>query len=139
MGTQKIKIILVDDDEDDRQFFAEAFEELQLDASILLFEDGLKLLDYISQADHYFGTHIFLDLNMPILSGMDCLKKLREFTGTNNPFVTIYSTSSLPSDIKEAYKNGANGYLPKPSSFTKLKELLHKAILAGITNNNPVY
>jgi CheY-like chemotaxis protein len=139
MGTQKMKIILVDDDDDDRQFFAEAFEELQLDASLLLLEDGLKLLDHLEQADHHFGTHIFLDLNMPILSGMDCLKKLREFTGTNNPFVTIYSTSTLPADIKEAYENGANGYLPKPSSFAKLKESLHKAILSGITNNNPVH
>ena len=128
---KKVNIILVDDDEDDRLLFSEALEELKLDVSFLMFENGLKLIDYLKQLDQYIGTHIFLDLNMPVISGMDCLKKLREFTDSTSPFVTMYSTSSSPLDVEQAYKFGANGYLQKPSCFNTLKESLQKSILAG--------
>jgi CheY-like chemotaxis protein len=134
MATQRLKIILVDDDEDDRSLFSEALSDLKLDVTFIMFENGLNLIDYLKQADNFLATHIFLDLNMPILSGMDCLKKLREFTSKTNPFVTIYSTSSSPLDLEEAYKNGANDYLQKPNCYTTLKNSLHKSILHTPTN-----
>ncbi|CAH8283076.1 response regulator receiver domain-containing protein [Mariniflexile fucanivorans] len=131
---KNIKIILVDDDEDDRMLFTEAFEELKLNANLFVFENGNKLLNFLKEVDDYMGTHIFLDLNMPVISGMECLKKIREFTDRNIPLVTIYSTSSAQADIEEAYKLGANGYLIKPSSYSILKESLEKSILEGISN-----
>ncbi|QLG46545.1 response regulator [Costertonia aggregata] len=43
------KKILVDDDEDNRFLFAEAFEDLKVGAELLLFEDGLTLLEYLKK------------------------------------------------------------------------------------------
>jgi CheY-like chemotaxis protein len=136
MITKQLKIILVDDDQDDRELFSDALEELKLNTTFLSFENGILALDYLRKIDDFLETHIFLDLNMPILSGMECLKLLREFTLTPNPFITIYSTSAVPLTMEEAYKYGANGYLQKPTNFTILKESLHQSILGGVINRN---
>lgn len=125
------KIILVDDDEDDRDLFAEAFENLKVQAELLLFESGQELLDRIDEIEGSIPTYIFLDLNMPYISGMEVLKRLRKTLGLEHFFVTIYSTSSSESDINSAYRNGANGYLMKPSSFNQLKALIARTLTVG--------
>jgi len=129
------KVILVDDDIDDRDMFAEAFEDLKVKAELLLFEDAQKFIEYLAKIERHLPTYVFLDLNMPVLSGMDCLKMLREKLEINDIFITIYSTSSSQHDIETAYLNGANGYLKKPTSFHELKDLIRKAIMAGFSNN----
>lgn len=134
MNSLPSKIILVDDDEDDRDLFAEAFQSLNLGSDLLLFKSGQELLDYIQQIDHLITTHIFLDLNMPAISGMEILRHLRKTMKAHNLFITIYSTSSSPNDVENAYKNGASGYLRKPSSFQQLCDLICKAIKVGVSH-----
>jgi CheY-like chemotaxis protein len=134
MANSNHVIILVDDDEEERMFFSEALQELKVEAELLLFENGHKLMDYMAKFDQ-ISVHIFLDLNMPKLSGLECLKKLRELSQSNNSFITIYSTSSSHQDIENAYVNGANCYLKKPSTFKDLKKLIQKAIDEGYSNN----
>lgn len=128
------KIILVDDDEDDRDLFAEAFQSLNLKADFVAFKNGHELLDYIQEIDQLISTHVFLDLNMPIISGMTVLKQLRKILKIDAIFVTIYSTSSSQKDVENAYKYGANGYLRKPSCFQELCELIHKAIHSSVVH-----
>ncbi|MBC8769775.1 response regulator [Arenibacter sp. BSSL-BM3] len=128
------KIILVDDDEDDRDLFAEAFQSLNLQSDLVLFKNGQELLEYIQKLDNLITTHIFLDLNMPLISGMEILRQLRKTLKVNDSFVTIYSTSASPRDVENAYKYGANGYLKKPSSYQQLCELICKAIQASTVN-----
>lgn len=122
------KIILVDDDEDDREFFADAFDTLNIRERLVMFESGQAFLDYIEKLDCSIPTFLFLDLNMPILSGMDVLKLLRQKLKLDNIIITIYSTSSSLTDIENAYINGANSYLKKPSNFQGLNEMILKAL-----------
>lgn len=128
------KIILVDDDEDDRDLFSEAFENLQVEAELLLFENGQELLNRIDEIDRTIPTFIFLDLNMPIISGMEVLKRIRRTLGLDSIFVAIYSTSCSENDLEAAYQNGANGYLMKPSTFGQLKTLIAKTLTLGLKN-----
>lgn len=128
------KIIVVDDDEDDRDLFAEALESLNLKTELVQFKNGQELLDYLQEVDASIATLVFLDLNMPIISGMEVLKQLRKTFKVNEIFVTIYSTSSSKKDVENAYCYGANGYLRKPSSFQQLCDLINKAIYTSGTH-----
>lgn len=69
MNPVKMGIFLVDDDEDDRIFFGEAFNSLHINHTLTYFEDGILLMDFLHLGQN-LPDIIFLDLNMPGKSGM---------------------------------------------------------------------
>lgn len=124
-----IKILLTDDDEDDRDFFAEALEDLDLDYPIEFCKNGVELLDRLYDANLPIPDIIFLDLNMPILSGFETLQQIRENDKFKDiPVIAIYSTSATVDGIKSTFGLGANAYVEKPLAFNDLKILLKKVI-----------
>lgn len=128
MSSDFLNIILVDDDEDDRLLFREALDELALETKLSIFKHGQELLDYLFQPQIELPNVIFLDLNMPIKNGMECLSEIRNNPKLKNLYIAIYSTSSSDSDIKNTYLNGASMYINKPSCFNKLKETIEKVL-----------
>ena len=68
---------------------------------------------------------LFLDINMPCKSGLECLREIREHAKFKDLVVAIYSTSNTPDDIEETFTNGANIYIKKPADFEKLKKTIH--------------
>ena len=73
-------IILVDDDPDDVYFFESARKECPVNSEITVFNDGDLLLNYLRQNDNLNDGNqplIFLDLNLPRLSGLDVVEKLK--------------------------------------------------------------
>ena len=124
-----IKILLTDDDEDDMDFFAEALEDLDLDYPIEFCKNGVELLDRLYDANLPIPDIIFLDLNMPILSGFETLQQIRENDKFKDiPVIAIYSTSATVDGIKSTFGLGANAYVVKPLAFNDLKILLKKVI-----------
>lgn len=117
-----IKVLLADDDPDDRNFFEEAIKQLDFDSKVTTVENGRELLEYLETSD--LPHIIFLDLNMPILNGLETLKKLKQIQKYNNIAVAIYSTSSANKDIEDTLANGANCYIVKPNDFQELKNTL---------------
>jgi CheY-like chemotaxis protein len=128
MRNNLLNIALADDDEDDRMLFLEAFDEITSQTKLLLFKHGQELLDYLFQPDNIIPSLVFLDLNMPIKNGMQCLCEIRSNPKLKNLCVAIYSTSSSDKDINETFLNGANIYINKPNSFTKLREVVEKVL-----------
>ncbi|WP_308992333.1 response regulator [Mariniflexile litorale] len=128
MSDNLLNIFLADDDEDDRILFSEALEEISVQTTLSLFKHGQELLDYLFQPDITFPNLIFLDLNMPIKNGMQCLNEIRSNPALKNLYIAIYSTSSSQKDIEESFSNGANIYINKPNSFTKLREVVEKVL-----------
>ncbi|CAH8283191.1 response regulator receiver domain-containing protein [Mariniflexile fucanivorans] len=122
------KIILADDDEDDRLLFSEALEDISLKTSLSLFKHGQELLDYLFQPNVELPNLIFLDINMPIVNGMQCLTEIRNHPNLKDLFIAMYSTSSSEKDIEDSFKKGANIYINKPSCFTKLCEMVEKTL-----------
>ncbi len=127
MANDILKIILVDDDEDDRDLFSKAIDELKINTDLLMFKDGYELLDHLKD-DPNLPSIIFLDLNMPIINGMDCLKEIRSDQKYSDISIAIYSTSSSENDIDETFIHGANIYINKPYSYTKLKDSIGKVL-----------
>ncbi|HEX9980997.1 MAG TPA: response regulator [Flavobacterium sp.] len=118
-----IEILLVDDDADDRKIFKEALSELKIKSNLTMLEDGRNLLEHLRKTKKKPDI-LFLDLNMPYKSGVECLMEIREHMEYNNLSIAIYSTSSTDKDIEETFVNGANVYIKKPNNFAKLKKVL---------------
>jgi CheY-like chemotaxis protein len=128
MPYKKIKILLADDDQDDRLFFRDAINSLKIDTSLVLVKNGMELMDYLKEPENDLPEVIFLDLNMPGMNGFQCLSQIRKDDRLQTLTVAIYSTSSDQKDIEEALVKGANIYINKPNDFKDLKAVLNKVI-----------
>lgn len=128
MHPTPLHIMLADDDEDDRLFFKEAFEEVKIKYDISTFNDGEQLMQYLNQPGNPLPDIIFLDLNMPRKSGMECLREIRQNDRLKRISVAIYSTSSSEQDIEDTFVAGANVYIKKPNDFNMLKKVLSDVV-----------
>jgi len=121
-----ITIFLTEDDRDDQQIFKDALDEIEISFLIANFGNGEELLEHLDKNQDLLPDIIFLDLNMPIMNGIECLKILKKNPKYKDLFVAIYSTSVSNDTIMEAFEAGANTYIRKPSDFSKLKEILQE-------------
>jgi CheY-like chemotaxis protein len=128
MKNQKCLIVLTDDDKEEHVLFKEVADEFDEIYSIISFEKGLDLLKYLNNPAENFPDIIFLDLNMPTISGFECLSKIRSTRELDGLKVVIYSTSASEKDVKVTFENGANLYITKPNNFYNMKEMLEKVL-----------
>lgn len=128
MNTDFINICLADDDEDDRLFFTDAFDELKINTKVSTFNDGVALMNYLNNEDSVLPSVLFLDLNMPKKNGVECLLEIKKNEKLSDIAIAIYSTSSSEEHIEETFINGANIYIKKPNDFEDLKKILAEVV-----------
>jgi len=116
-----MRILIVDDDDDDLGFFADAVTELFPHAECLVAHNGIEALSVLELAD-YMPDYIFLDLNMPRMDGKECMKHIKRNPRFSAIPLIIYSTSRRKEDSAEAHESGAVAFLVKPSKFELLKQ-----------------
>jgi CheY-like chemotaxis protein len=127
-----IKILYIDDDSDDRELFKEALSEVTTKYQLQLASNGVEAMKMIQE---FLPDIIFLDINMPLKSGKECLAEIRkEEKFTNTPVIMI-STSVNKIDVEETYQNGANIYAVKQDCFEKHIKLI-RLILAMYIHEN---
>lgn len=128
MELEPIYVLLADDDENDRMFFIEAFEEIKIKTVVQTVKDGVELTNYLLTPELIIPHVLFLDLNMPLKGGMECLVEIRQNNRFKDMAIAIYSTSASDEDIEDTFVKGANVYIKKPSDYNQLKKLLAKVI-----------
>lgn len=128
MENDYINIILADDDVDDRLFFTDAFDELGMNTKVITYCDGAELMDFLNSEDAIMPNVLFLDLNMPKKSGIECLNEIKASNKMSEIAIAIYSTSASEEDIEETFVLGANIYIKKPSDFKALKKVLAEVV-----------
>ena len=128
---EKFRLVLADDDLDDCEMFRLALEQIGGNIALEVFHNGKLLLEYLEALDSELPHLVFLDLNMPIMSGHETLREIRTSRKLDALSVAIYSTSSSERDIELTLSLGANVYINKPSSFKKLHEILRKVLEAN--------
>lgn len=128
MINDTIYVLLADDDEDDRCLFKDAFKHTKIKTSVNVVNDGVELMDYLKKPQLILPDVLFLDLNMPRKSGMECLLEIKTIDVLKNVAIAIYSTSASEEDIEATFVNGANVYIKKPSNFSVLKKILEEVI-----------
>lgn len=120
--------LLIDDDEDDQQLFALTLEDLQAPVTLHVANNGFEALTQL-QSKAIEPDYIFLDLNMPRMSGKECLKLLKEDTELQNIPVIIFSTSDEQQDMNDTKALGALDFITKPALTSELVHLLHDFFL----------
>lgn len=123
-----INLLLADDDFDDTLFFKEAIKGISKPVNIVTVKDGEQLMRYLNENPDTLPRLLFLDLNMPRKNGYDCLREIKNNEKLKSLPVIIYSTSDEKEVIKLLYREGAQFYIQKPDSFSKLKAVVKKAI-----------
>jgi len=122
-------VLLADDDEDDCLFFKEIIDDLPFISTLSAVNSGSDLMRLLYQTADNLPDILFLDLNMPGKTGFDCLVEIKGNNRLKHLPVVIFSTSMDPVVADSLYRHGAHYYLRKPGEFSKLKELIHRAIL----------
>jgi CheY-like chemotaxis protein len=115
----KTVLMIVDDDKDDRFFFQLAVKELGKDFECIMAENGLDAIEKLKGMER-LPDFIFLDLNMPLMNGKECLCVLKKDDRLKKIPVIMYSTSGFSEDIDTTQKLGAAYYLPKPANIVNL-------------------
>ena len=128
MDIDALHIVLAEDDEDDRAFFQEAIDEVKIKTKVDTVNDGQQLMEYLGRTNGHLPDVIFLDLNMPRKSGIECLEEIRANKNLKDISIVIYSTSTAEEDIEQTFLKGANIYIRKPNDFKKLKEAIAQVL-----------
>lgn len=117
-------IFFADDDADDRFLFAKAFAEVCSDHKLSTFDSNTSLLNELSNPESVAPDMVFIDLNMPDLNGLECLRIIKENPQYHDAPVIIYSTIKSPTFIEEVYQLGAAYFIQKPFDFYQLAHLI---------------
>lgn len=121
------QILLVEDDSDDVYLFNQACKIVDDNIEVVSFADGENLIDYV-QGNDCRGKLVFLDLNMPRLDGISCLKELTRLNKVNELIVIVCTTSSDPNDVHTSYQYGAKSYVTKPHNLQESISLIQNLV-----------
>lgn len=128
------KFLLIEDDQDHAELITDVLKEdnaTDIKIEVILKKDGQEAMDYFQNGsidcvgDDAVKSEIslvILDLNLPKIDGMEVLKFIKKNSKYSSIPVIILSTSPDQKTIDEAYKNGANGYFVKPSTYDDFVE-----------------
>jgi CheY-like chemotaxis protein len=138
-----IRILLADDDKDDRFFFEKALSADSISSELVTVHDGEHLMKYLAENVKRLPDVLFLDLNMPRKNGFECLTEIKESKPFKKIPVVMFSTS-YPRDknyelnmITMLYKIGAIDFIRKPDNFFILKKVIHDS-LTKVMDNKPL-
>jgi CheY-like chemotaxis protein len=120
-----MKILVVDDEEDVQSLFLQRFrKEIKSGEFSFSFalsgEEALKYLD-INRSEVIL---ILSDINMPGMSGLELLSRIRHTYEKPPPVVMMITAYADEENRKQAAQNGADDFLTKPLDFSILKDKL---------------
>ena len=119
-------IFLAEDDEDDVNLFNEVLLDITANVKVFVAENGKLLMDRLANSP--LPEIIFLDLNMPLKNGLQCLKEIRLDRRLDTVKIVVLSTSNHKKIIESSYAEGADLFISKSISYTHFKETLGKCL-----------
>jgi CheY-like chemotaxis protein len=118
-------ILLVDDDEDEHDIFLSALKSAEEDCTLISAissDDALRILRNL------IPDVIFLDINMPRITGIKCLEEIKKINKLSGVPVYIYSTGINSKEGQKAILLGAKDYIIKPNSINELGSVLREIL-----------
>jgi two-component system response regulator len=126
-------ILLVEDNPDDELLTIRALKKNKILNEVAVARDGAEALDYLFGTGIHAGRDlsvqpqvILLDLNLPKISGLDVLKRIRSEASTRLLPVVVLTTSNEEKDLVGSYSLGANSYIRKPVDFEQFSESIRQ-------------
>ena len=137
-------ILLVEDNPSDIELTKRAFAREHITNELVVAEDGQTALDYLFGTGRYAGrdlsqmpTLILLDLKLPIMDGLEVLRRIRAHERTRRLLVVILTSSKEDQDVAASYDLGANSYIRKPVDFNQFAEAIKLLGLYWLVINEP--
>jgi CheY-like chemotaxis protein len=125
------KILLVDDDEDDRQIFREIVREVDPYAALNFAENGLDMIALLNKmSDTDLPGMIILDQNMPRMTGKESLIYLKENDRYKHIPTIVYSTYQVRDFYQECLQLGAEDVVAKPDTMQAYREMIEQFLVA---------
>ncbi|HEX8357883.1 MAG TPA: response regulator [Segetibacter sp.] len=121
-------ILMADDDKDDFQILKVAAEKTGESLKVSYAANWLELWRFTLKT---LPDILFLDINMPVKNGFECLQLLRDDRKYDRLPIIIYSTSVSKTDIDRAYQTGANYFMVKPGAVDDLINMIKKVCAMG--------
>lgn len=126
--TQSPTVLLVEDDPGAVRLFEEAMRIVRFDAVFHAVGTGASALRFIHKVDEYRDVAtpdlVFLDLNLPGMSGFEILERLKCEERTRSIPVVVLSSSAAQTDVSRAYELYGNSYVTKPRELGDFLEML---------------
>lgn len=119
-------IMLVEDDQDDQDFFLNALEQIK-DVNLFGIADNGKVAIEKLRASSILPTMIFMDINMPLMNGLECLRNIMKDPVMNSIQVIMLSTDNHYEEQTRAL--GAAGFIKKPTNIPALHLELERILL----------
>ena len=123
--------VLYAEDEDNDAFFARrAFKQAEVANPLQIVRNGQQAVDYLAGTGGYADRNQFpmpclllLDIKMPLKSGLEVLKWVREQAALRTLLVVMFTSSAEERDVQIAYEFGANAYLVKPADTAAMEAM----------------
>ena len=120
-------LFLAEDDIEDMELFIDIISGIQPDTQISVAKNGIELMRLL-ESEKQLPDFIFLDLNMPLKNGIECLQEIKKSTKWKHIKTVILSTSCNHEQKSELYNLGADLCLQKPNSFSTFQNTLSKCL-----------
>jgi CheY-like chemotaxis protein len=119
-----MQCLLVDDDLDDQEVFLMTLEKINKNIKCLTANNGVEALSLLTAPGTFVPDYIFLDVNMPKMNGIECLKNIKHLAHLSNCKIFMYSTTSETEVLERSKQLGATDFIVKPASPAVLEETL---------------
>ncbi len=119
-----IKCLIIDDDLDDQEIFLMCLKKVNTDINCLTMSNGVEAVALLMSNTDYIPDYVFIDVNMPKMNGIDCLKILKNMARLKYAKFFMYSTTAEGAAVTESKKLGADDFIVKPARTAELKEKL---------------
>lgn len=143
-SSKLMEILLVEDNPSDVKLTLRALQKHNLANKVTVLKNGAEALDFIFAEGEYKDRDnrdipkiIFLDINLPLVSGIEVLRRIKSDERTKKIPVTILTSSAEFRDIEECYSLGVNSYIVKPVEFEKFVEVVSNLGLYWVLLNAP--
>ncbi|MGE4448001.1 MAG: response regulator [Azospira sp.] len=137
-------ILLVEDNDQDEKLILRALRKVNLANQVDVARDGQQALDYLFAEGEFSGragqplpTVVLLDINLPRISGLDVLKRLRADSRTHLLPVVMLTSSDEEQDRLASYEDGANSFVRKPLDFGEFAETVARMGVYWLATNIP--
>jgi CheY-like chemotaxis protein len=118
--------LIIDDDIDDQEIFLMCVKKINKDINCTTMNNGVDAISMLQSNLQYIPNYVFIDVNMPKLNGIDCLRIIKNIPRLKYSKIFMYSTTSENATVEESMRLGADDFIVKPAKTTELKIKLSK-------------
>ena len=143
MNDKSVEILLVEDNPNDEMLALHAFKRNNIANKVYVVRDGAEALEFIFCTGAYALRRIenpkliLLDLKLPLVDGIEVLRRIRSDPRTRMVPVVMLTSSSDDRDIIESYQLGVNSYIVKPMDFEQFSETTRQLGCYWLLMNKP--